>query len=83
MRRADHVAIFEHLAAHFPELFNFIKNRAIALESSGTSINSVINVPRLKAHVFKPKTKTVGRFTRRDVPKLPELKNELALWYIS
>jgi hypothetical protein len=80
LRSADNVAIFEQLAASGDsELFEFIKARAIAMESrdssSSSSIYAIINTPR---NHFTVKPKFAGAFGNRRgqiVIKSPEKRS--------
>lgn len=83
LRMADHVSIFDKIAAaEDKDLINFIKSRAVAMESTNSNILSVINTPRTKFVALRPK-KAAGPPGRRheiQYPKIAELRNNLAVW---
>ena len=65
------------------ELFEFIKTRAIAMESTNSNIASVINTPRFKMVAMKVKRGGAVAKNRRgqlEFPKITEVKKSLPPW---
>ena len=79
-----HVSFFEHLSTMSPDVFEFVKCRAIAMESSNCNILSVINTPRTNFAAVKTKAHSNVPYGARrgklQFPKIAELKNSLTPW---
>lgn len=85
LRSMDQVSLFGRIEKSSPELFAFIKGRAIAMENSNSSILTLINTPKATFAAMRAKavgSKNIYRRAQLQFPKIAELKNELKPWYV-
>ena len=80
----DQMVFFDMIAAESPDLFEFIKRRAVVLESTNSNIISVINTPRANFAAMKARINVSNspgyRRGQLQFPKIAELKSSLAPW---